>query len=375
MEKIIIVGVAPPYRGGISLHNALLYKHLSKNFNVLCYNFIRQYPNFLFPGKTQYELNESAVPIKSNRILDSINPFTWYNTANKILDHKPGLVIFRSWNPFFCIMFGIIAKKIKSRSSIKCMVICDNIFPHEKSFFDKYLMSFFLNKMDLFIVQSSIVEKELKSLVCNPKYLRLFHPIYNVFGELQDQTSARKKINVNSKYVILYSGLVRSYKGFDVLIKSVNYLKDQLDDFLVLAIGESYENDKKYRELIKKEGIEDFFIWENRYVPDNEMNQYFSACDVVALPYKSASQSGIIPIAYHFNKPVVVTDVGGLPDMVENHKTGFIIKSNNSKLLANVLAENLKRNRFKNMSQNINEFKKQFSWDNFIKGIISLLKN
>ena len=375
MEKIIIVGVAPPYRGGISLHNALLYKHLSKNFNVLCYNFIRQYPNFLFPGKTQYELDKSAVPIKSNRILDSINPFTWYRTANKILDHKPDLVIFRSWNPFFCIMFGIIAKKIKSRSSIKCMVICDNIFPHEKSFFDKYLMSFFLNKMDLFIVQSSIVEKELISLVCNPKYLRLFHPIYNVFGELQDQASARKKINLNTKYIILYSGLVRSYKGFDILIKSVNYLKDQLDDFLVLAIGESYENEKKYRELIKKEGIEDFFIWENRYVPDNEMNQYFSACDVVALPYKSASQSGIIPIAYHFNKPVVVTDVGGLPDMVENNKTGFIIKSNNSKLLANVLAENLKENRFKNMSQNINEFKKQFSWDNFIKGIISLLKN
>ena len=185
----------------------------------------------------------------------------------------------------------------------------------------------------------------------------------------------KKKLNIKSKYLILYSGLVRSYKGFDILIKSVNYLKDLLDDFLVLAIGESYENEKKYRELIKKEGIEDFFIWENRYVPDNEMNQYFSACDVVALPYKSASQSGIIPIAYHFNKPVVVTDVGGLPDMVENNKTGFIIKSNNSKLLADVLAENLKENRFKNMSQNINEFKKQFSWDNFIKGIISLLKN
>ena len=373
--KIIIVGVAPPYRGGISLHNALLFKHLSKNNNVICYNFIRQYPQIIFPGKTQYEIGRSVVPIKSERVLDSINPLTWYQTANQIVKQKPELVIFRSWNSFFCIMFGYIAKRVKKINLlIKCMVICDNIYPHENNFLDKYLMRFFLKKMDLYIVQSSVVEKELLSLVPNPTYLKLFHPIYNVFGDIQDKISAKEQINIKAKYIILYAGLVRSYKGFDILIKSVNYLKTQLDDFMVLAIGESYENQEKYNALINKEKINEVFIWEDRYVSDNEMNTYFSACDVVALPYKSASQSGIIPIAYHFNKPVVVTDVGGLPDMVANDKTGIIINPDDPKGLADVLSVNLKNKNFYNMRNYINEYKKQFSWKNFIKGIDSLIK-
>ena len=188
--KIIIVGVAPPYRGGISLHNALLFNHLSENHNVICYNFIRQYPRFFFPGKTQYETGKSAISIPSERILDSVNPLTWHKTAKKILLQKPDLVIYRSWNAFFCIMFGYIAKKVKKHQmSIKNMVVCDNILPHEGFFFDRFLMKFFLNKMDFHIVQSSIVESELLSLVPNAIYSKLFHPIYNVFGEISERVN------------------------------------------------------------------------------------------------------------------------------------------------------------------------------------------
>ena len=372
--KIVIVGVAPPYRGGISLHNALLFKHLSKNHNVICYNFIRQYPYFLFPGKTQYEVGKSALSIPSKRILDSINPLTWYKTANQIIIDKPDLVIFRSWNTFFCIMFRYILTRIKkNHSTLKSMVICDNILPHENFFLDKFLMKIFLKKMDLYIVQSSIVENELLSIVPNAKYLKLFHPIYNVFGSILNKDNIKKELKINAKYIILFAGLVRAYKGFDILIKSVNYLKNQLDDFVVLAIGESYEKDR-YDALIEKENIKNFFIWENRYVPDNEMNKYFSICDVVALPYKSASQSGIIPIAYHFNKPVVVTNVGGLSDMVVNHQTGITINPDDPKTLANCLSKNLKNGKFQSMFKYIADYKKQFSWETFIKGLESLVK-
>ena len=231
-------------------------------------------------------------------------------------------------------------------------------------------MKFFLKKMDFYIVQSSIVKNELLNLVPKATYLKLFHPIYNVFGEPQNKINVRKELKINAKYIILYAGFIRSYKGFDILIKSVNYLKEKLDDFVILAIGESYEKDK-YNDLIKKEKIDKFFIWENRYVSDKEINKYFSACDVVALPYRSASQSGIIPIAYHFNKPVVVTNVGGLPEMLDNNKTGIIIPSENPKVLAEVLSENLQNGKFQSMYNFIIDFKKQFSWETFIKGIES----
>ena len=371
--KISIIGVAPPYRGGISLHNALLVKYLSLKHDVECFNFTRQYPDLIFPGKTQFETGKPAVLIESKRILDSINPLSWYKTANQISNQNPDLVIFRAWNSFFSIMFGYIAARIKkNKSTITCMVICDNIYPHEKNFFDEYLMKYFLKKMDLFIVQSSIVEKDLLNLIPNAIYSKIFHPIYNVFGNSIKKNEARKIINISSKYLILYSGLIRSYKGFDILIKSINYLKNRLDDFMVLAIGESYENKEKYDILIKNEKIEDVFIWENRYVPDAEMKYYFSACDVVALPYKSATQSGIIPIAYHFNKPVVVTKVGGLPEMVVNNKTGIIIEPENPIDLADAISENLIGNNFKKMDTNIAHFKNKFTWEAFIEGIEQL---
>ena len=371
--KINIVGVAPPYRGGISLHNAFLFKYLSKKHDVVFYNFCRQYPSLLFPGKTQYS-NKPSLMIPSKRILDSINPFTWYKTSKEIINNDPDVVIFRSWNVFFCLMFRYIAKKVKNNSLIKTLVICDNILPHEKTIFDKILMKSFLSKMDFHIVQSSVVERELLSLIPNATYKKLFHPIYDNFGVEQDKIKMKNKKSIKAKYVVLYAGLVRSYKGFDILIRSVKYIKNYLDDFIVIAIGESYEDTKKYNSLIEKEGILKFFNWENRYVPDDEIKEYFSISDVVALPYKSASQSGIIPIAYHFDKPVVVTNVGGLPDMVKQNETGIIIEPRNPKTLGDVLAKNLKNDNFVKMSENVKKFKRQFSWDSFVEEIETLIK-
>lgn len=372
--NIAIVGVAPPYRGGISLHTALLFHHLQKSHTVICYNFSRQYPNFLFPGKTQYETGKPAVDIPSIRSMDSINPLTWNSTGNKILKLNPDLVIFRCWNSFFSFMMGYIARKIKyGNSKIKLMAVCDNIIPHESHSFDKWVMTYFLSKMDSYVVQSSIVENELLGLIPEAKYVKLSHPLYNVFGEKLEKSSAKEKLKINKKHIILYFGMIRKYKGFDILIRSVNYLKESLDDFVVLAIGESYETEENYRAMIKKEGIEDLFIWENKYVPDSEVGKYFSAADVVVLPYKSATQSGIVQIAYHFDTPVVVTDVGGLSDMVVEGKSGIVIQPENPEVLAQILSTNLKNDNFIEMVTFISEYKNNFSWDKFVEGIESLI--
>ncbi len=372
--NIAIVGVAPPYRGGISLHTAVLFHHLQKSHKVTCFNFTRQYPEFLFPGKTQYETSKPAVDIPSVRVMDSINPLTWNSTGNQILKLSPDLVIFRCWNPFFSLMMGYIARKIKIKNpKIQMLALCDNIIPHESHSIDSWLMKYFLNKMDTFLVQSSIVEKELLELIPDAKYVKLFHPLYNVFGEKLDKTTARKRLNIKHKNVILYFGMIRGYKGFDILIQSVKHLKGELEDFIVYAVGESYEPEEKYREMISAEGIEDVFKWENQYIPDSTVGKYFSIADVVALPYKTATQSGIVQIAYHFNIPVIVTDVGGLSEMVVEEKSGNIIPPNDPEKLADAISDFFIQNKNPAMSSFISDYKQKFSWEEFVRGMETLV--
>jgi glycosyltransferase involved in cell wall biosynthesis len=373
--KITLVSVAPPYRGGISLLSAVLFKHLKKRHTINCVNFSRQYPSLLFPGKTQLETGTPAVDIPSKRTIDSINPLTWITTANSILDNKPDLVIFRYWHPFFAILMGIIARRLKKKSpQIKLLAICDNITPHESHFYDRYLTRYFLKSMDSYIVMSKSVENDLKTFIDKPTYKLLHHPLYNVFGELIDKQIAKEKIGINKNNIILYFGYVRAYKGLDVLIKSASILKDKLDDFHIIAVGESYEGTQKYMEMIDQYDVNDVFTWITEYVPDSQVSTYFSAADVVALPYKTATQSGIVNIAYHFNKPVVVTNVGGLPDIVENGKSGFVIEPNNPKELAEILIKNINSNKFIEMTDSVEKYKHKFSWEVFVKGIEDLVE-
>ncbi|MBC8213144.1 MAG: glycosyltransferase [Candidatus Marinimicrobia bacterium] len=372
--KIAIVSVAPPYRGGISLHSAILYQHLSVNHKVNCYNFSRQYPNFLFPGKTQLEKGKPAVCIPSDRCIDSINPLTWLATANKIIRSNPDVVIFRYWNPYFAILMGMIARKIRRKiKNVQCIALCDNIIPHEKHLVDNILTKFFIKSMESYIVMSNEVESDLKKFVENPKYAKLYHPVYNVFGDQIKRDEAKYLLGVEKKYIILYFGYVREYKGMDILIKATKILKEKLDNFQIVAVGESYEGEEKYRKLISENGVEDEFTWISEYIPDNEVAKFFSASDVVALPYRSATQSGIVQIAYHFNKPVVVTNVGGLPEMVSEGKSGFLITPDNPNELANYLFENLKSDKFSEMEKEVSEYKKRFSWENFVQGFESLV--
>jgi len=371
--KIVLVSVAPPYRGGISTHSAILSQHLSESHSVQVFNFSRQYPDYLFPGKTQFFDNDEFIHFSSHRTIDSIGPGSWKATARQIIEYAPDLVIYRFWNPFFGLSMGSIAKSISKISpEIKQITLCDNIIPHESSFIDKWLTMRLFNQLDGFLVQSNCGAEELKNLLPNANVEKRNHPIYDNYGPNINKEDARQKHGITAKHLILYFGIVREYKGVDVLIRAAQLLKEKVEDFHILAVGESYDSSEKYESLISELGIGDVFTWENRFVPDSEVASYFSASDVMALPYHSASQSGIVQIAYNYNIPVVVTDVGGLPEYVEKGVSGEIVAVNNPDELATCLANGLINGDFVKMSNNMDAVKSKFTWENFIDGIESL---
>ncbi len=373
--KIAIVSVVPPYRGGIATHTAILAEKLSLNHDVKVFNFSRQYPNFLFPGKIQYEDDPKELSFLQERCIDSINPATWGRTAKKIVEFKPDLIIYRFWNPFFGLSMGGIAKIVsKLNPSIKQMALCDNVIPHESSMVDRYLTLKLFSKMDGFLVQSQQVFDELQKLCPQSKILKRLHPIYNNYGEKKDKDVARKELDISAKHVILYFGIVRGYKGFDTLIEAAALLKDKLNDFHIYAVGECYEDAQKYTNLIESLQVADVLTWDNNFVPDAQVSTIFSAADIMALPYRSASQSGIIQIANHFHIPVIATNVGGLPEYIDNGKTGKIVEANNPQELSTALAENFNKDLTKSYIENLDSWSQQFSWTHFIDGIEELYK-
>ena len=367
--QIALISAAPPYRGGISKQTSILVEKLSQNHSVDVINYSRQYPDFLFPGKTQF-LDDKSENDKSSRMIDSINPLTWFSTGNKLAKNNYDLVIFRFWNPFFAPALGVIAGIIKKKSpKSKLMSLCDNILPHEKTLFADFLTTYLFDKLDGHIVQSSQTENELKEVVVNPIYEKRFHPIYTNFPKKIDKITARKKLGLSAKNIILYFGIIRDYKGFDILLNAIAELKDSGLDFHLLAGGECYGSDEKYTQLISNLGISNYITWHNKYIPDSEVSNYFSAADVVALPYRTASQSGVTQIAYSYDLPVIVTKVGGLPEIVDEGQSGFAIEPENPKELANILEKNLKVGTFLEMATYIKKFKQKFSWEYFVNGI------
>ena len=370
--QIALISVAPPYRGGISKHTSILVENLSKNHSVDVINYSRQYPDFLFPGKTQY-LDDKLENDNSSRMIDSINPLTWFSTGNKLAKKNYDLVIFRFWNPFFAPALGVISGIIKKKSSYtKLMSLCDNILPHEKTPFAYFLTTYLFDKLDGHIVQSSQTENELQEVVENPVYEKRFHPIYTNFPKKIDKITARKKLGLSAKNIILYFGIIRDYKGFDILLNAIAELKDSGLDFHLLAGGECYGSDEKYTQLISNLGISDYITWHNKYIPDSEVSNYFSAADVVALPYRTASQSGVTQIAYSYDLPVIVTKVGGLPEIVDEGQSGITIEPENPTELANILEKNLEAGTFLEMAAYIKKFKQKFSWEYFVNGIESV---
>jgi len=370
--RIAIVGPFPPFRGGISDLNSALAYHLSKVHKVKGFNFTTQYPTMLFPGKTQYKTGKAAQDYESIRCVSSINPLTWSKTASLIVEYDPDIVIIRYWMPFFAPAYKSIVKKIKKKCNTKIIAICDNIIPHEKRFMDKEITKSLFNHVDSFIVLSKKVEEELLAIKSDAQYAYSPHPIYNIFKEAPPQHIARKDLNIHNENVILFFGLIREYKGLDILIEAVGRIKDELKELKLLIVGECYENKDRYLDLIKKMNISEITNTYFEFIADDHVGTYFSAADACVLPYKSASQSGIVQISYHYNTPVIVSNVGGLPEIVDEGKTGFCVPPD-PESFADVIKQFFDQKVTSQFEENILNYKRRFSWEHMVSTIESVI--
>ena len=368
--RISFISVFPPYRGGISAHSNLILKELKKNNDVQAINFTRLYPSVFFPGKSQYNDTEE---LTGNRTLDSINPITWKKVASSIKDNNSNVVIFKFWHPFFIPCYYYIIKKLKKYSDCKILMIFDNIFPHESFPFSTILLKKILANVDGCIVQSATVEEELKALVSEPIYAKVFHPIYDNYPNIIDKKKARLQLNINESNVVLFFGLIRDYKGLDSLILSMEKVFEKNKNMRLLIAGECYGNKEKYNSMIQASKYSDKIFWKEEYIDENEVGIYFSASDVVVLPYISASQSGIIPLSYHYNKPVIASDLVGLREVIDIGKTGYVFDPRLKGALSNSILDFFKNYDENYYKSNIELYKKNFAWSNFEDSILGLL--
>lgn len=369
--KIAFLSTFYPFRGGIAQFNALLYREFEKENEVKAFTFKRQYPNFLFPGETQYVTkDDNADPIPSEECLDTINPFTYLSTAKKIREFEPDIILTKYWMTFFGPSLGSVLKRMNKNT--KRISVLDNVIPHEKRFFDKGANRFFLRNNDGFIVMSDAVLKDLLSLKPDAKYLRIDHPVYDQFGEKKGRSEALEELNLpKDKKYVLFFGFIREYKGLDLLIESLTFLPEE---YHVIVAGEVYGSFDKYEKVIETTGTKDRVHLFNNYISDDEVATYFSAGDVCALPYKDATQSGITAISHHFEVPIIATDVGGLKENTKHLETGLIVEKPDSSLIAKSIAQYFDENLKEKMSKNIAVEKAENSWENFAKKLMDFAK-
>lgn len=378
--KIIIVSTAYPLRGGIAHYNALLAAHLRPRHTVETITFKRQYPKLLFPGKTQEERG-GATPrddiTPAPQLLDSINPLNWIQVAREIRRRRPDLLVFKYWLPFFGPCFGTIAKFAKRGTQTKVLFICDNVIPHERRPGDVKFTKYAFKHADYFIVQSDAVEKELRHYFPAAKYRKAPHPVFELFGAPLAKSDARRELGITAKNVILYFGYVRPYKGVMTLLEAMQQVRawqNELGETLLLVVGEFYDDEQKYRQCVRELTLESCVRFVADYVPNDHVARYFSAADVVVLPYLSATQSGIAQIAYNFDKPVIATQVGGLAEVVIHEKTGFLTPPNEPPALAGAIRRFYCENLANEFSANVKIEKRKYSWERVVEAIEELSK-
>ncbi len=366
--KILILGTAYPLRGGIAHYNALLARHLGKKHRVEMITFKRQYPEFLFPGKTQQEPGDPGAVIQSESLIDSINPLNWLRVGLNLRKRNPDVVVFKYWLPFFGPCLGTICRLVKWGTATKVIAICDNVIPHERRPGDRLFTRYAFGVVDAFIVQSDTVEKDLLATVTNPLYKKVPHPVYEIFGDPVPKDEARRRLHISDELVILFFGYIRPYKGVHLLIDALKIVKQTMR-VRTLVVGEFYEDEQPYREHIRQAGVEDIVQLVADYIPNECVADYFCAADVVVLPYLSATQSGIAQIAYNFNKPVITTDVGGLAEVVLDGISGLVVPPHDPQALADAIVKFYTQGMETTLSAGVKRERKKYSWDAMVEAI------
>lgn len=370
----ILVGPAYPYRGGIAdFNHALSIAYSEKGVENKIFTFSLQYPNFLFPGKTQYSTDEKPNNIKISTGINSINPFTWLKISKRIAKEKPEYIIIHYWMPFMAPCLGIIARRVKKKTNCKVIGLLHNVNPHEKLPFAKKLTRFFVKGCDSFITMSKSVLEDLKIYTNSENVKFSPHPIYNIFGDKVTKEESLKYLNLSKDYkYILFFGLIRRYKGLDLLLNAFANQDLNSKKIKLIVAGEFYEDRTYYDDIIKELNLQDKVILTNSFIDNDDIKYYFGASDIIAQTYRSATQSGVAQIAYHFERPMLVTNVGGLSEIVPNGKVGFVTETN-SESIANALNVFFKENKEEEFSKNVSVEKEKYSWDKFIEAIEELV--
>ena len=369
--KIAILSPVYPSRGGIAQFSAMLYTQLQKEgHEVKAFNFSRLYPDFLFPGKTQYvEEGDRAIKVDSVRSLDSINPISYCKTVKEIKAFAPDVLIISYWMSFFVPGYAHIANRMKKHC--KVITLIHNAIPHEPRFFDKPMAKLLFKQSHGFIVMSDTVKNDLESLCNGAKYIQNPHPLYNHFGKKQDKEKAHQSLALDPcKKTLLFFGLIRDYKGLDLLIEAMSKLDES---YQLLIAGECYGNYDKYQILIEASPACKRIYSYNRYIADNEIPVFFSAADALILPYRSATQSGVVSIAYHYNLPMLSTPVGDFQHSIADPGTGIVVPEISSQAIAQGIKDLLSPEKLLIIADNIEKEKAVLSWESLTKKLLHFI--
>jgi glycosyltransferase involved in cell wall biosynthesis len=372
--KIALVGPAYPYRGGIAHFTETMYDGLqARGHDVAAVTFTTQYPDLLFPGKTQYETATVPEPVPAIRLLSSIGPWSWRRTAHHLIAQQPDAVVFMHWMPFFAPAFGTIARSLQ-RHGIRTLAVVHNALPHERRLGDVPLSAYFLRACDGFVVMSEAVEHDLERLEVRAPVRRVPHPIYTRFGEAVPKAEARERFGLPPDApVLLFFGFIRRYKGLHVLLEAMSHLVPTRPQLRLIVAGEFYEDEAPYRALMRQHRLGSHVLLQATYIPDEEVALYFSAADVVVQPYVSATQSGVAQIAYHFRKPLIVTDVGGLGEIVPHEQAGFVVPPDDPERLAAAIDRFFAEGWAARLQTGIEAQCERFSWDRLYEALEGLI--
>jgi len=369
-KKVIIIGSAWPLRaGGLATFNERLAKQfIEEGLDTSIYTFSLQYPSFLFPGSTQLSKEPAPTHLKIKACINSINPLNWLKVGNELRNLKPDFIVVRFWMPFFGPCLGTILRILNRNKFTQIICIADNVIPHEKRLGDKVLTKYFLSSIHRFVTMSEKVNADLKTFTQKPS-INIVHPIYDNFGDMVSKEEARKHLGlpVNEK-IILFFGFIRKYKGLDLLLEAMNDSRIKEANIKLLIAGEFYDNKDEYETIIAKYNLSNSLYLRTQFIDNTEVKYYLGAADFVIQPYKHATQSGVTPLAYHFEKPMLVTNVGGLADLVPHLKVGVVTEPN-ALAIASGIIQLYELGEIHFLKQ-LCEEKKKFSWDKLTAAII-----
>lgn len=374
--NIVLLGTAYPFRGGLATFNERLARQLqAEGHTVEVITFTLQYPSFLFPGKTQYSTEQAPTDLHITQQVNSCNPFNWLAVGRKIRHMQPDMLITCYWMAFFAPCYGIIHRIVRGNGKTRCIALVHNMIPHEPSILDKLFAPFFVRNTDGFVALSDSVVQDIQGIDKKNKPKTSYpHPIYDHFGAPIDKQAACQALHLDSNnQYMLFFGLVRAYKGLDLLLDAFGKVKDQLPNLQLIIAGEFYEEEEKYRAQIAHNQLTDKVIIKNEFIADADLPIYFGAADLIVQPYKSATQSGVTQVAFHFEKPMLVTNVGGLSEIVHDHKMGYAVEPN-AYAIADAIIDYYTNQRQEAYTQYLIQQKEKYSWAKLANAFLNIAK-